>query len=122
MFKTAVLSVVCVACAAGQISSESAKRLVTVRTGEAGFAVAGVTGAMMGPGGKVAGAPYSAEVVTQHVQMLADGNRIEQITAGSVARDGQGRVRRDESLSALAGRNGEAPHLIMIDDPVAQVH
>ena len=76
---------------------------------------------MMGPAGKIAGAPYSAEVVTQHVQILGDGNRIEQNTTGSVARDGQGRVRRDEALPALAG-GGEAPHLIMIDDPVAQVH
>jgi hypothetical protein len=77
---------------------------------------------MMGPAGKIVGAPYSAEVVTQHVQTLADGNRIEQTTTGSVARDGQGRIRRDEALPALAGSNGEAPHLIMIDDPVAQVH
>jgi hypothetical protein len=76
---------------------------------------------MMGPAGKVAGAPYSAEVVTQHVQILADGNRIEQTTTGSVARDSSGRVRRDEALPALAGA-GEAPHMIMIDDPVAQVH
>jgi hypothetical protein len=122
MYRIASLSVLCAACALGQANAEGPRNTVTVRMGEAGFAVAGVTGAMMGPGGKVAGAPYSAEVVTQHVQMLADGNRIEQTTAGSVARDGQGRVRRDESLSALAGRNGEAPHLIMIDDPVAQVH
>jgi hypothetical protein len=77
---------------------------------------------MMGPGGKVAGAPYSAEVMTQRLQILADGNRIEQTTTGSVARDGQGRVRRDEALPALPGGNGEGPHLIMIDDPVAQVH
>jgi hypothetical protein len=121
MFKTAVLSVVCAACAVGQGTPESAKPLMTLRTGEAGFAVAGVTGAMMGPAGKVAGAPYSAEVITQHVQILADGNRIEQTTNGSVARDSSGRVRRDEALPALAG-TGEAPHLIMIDDPVAQVH
>jgi hypothetical protein len=122
MYRIASLSILCAACALGQGTSEGPRNTVTVRMGEAGFAVAGVTGAMMGPGGKVAGAPYSAEVVTQHVQMLADGNRIEQTTTGSVARDGQGRVRRDESLSALAGSNGEAPHLIMIDDPVAQVH
>ncbi len=122
MFKAAVLSAVCAACALCQVRTEGAKPAVSVRTGEAGFAVAGVTGAMMGPVGKIAGAPYSAEVVTQHVQTLADGNRIEQTTGGSVARDSQGRVRRDEALPALVGSNGEAPHLIMIDDPVAQVH
>ncbi|HEY3456785.1 MAG TPA: hypothetical protein VGK64_19560 [Bryobacteraceae bacterium] len=122
MFKAAVFSAVCAACALCQVRTEGAKQVISVRTGEAGFAVAGVTGAMMGPAGKIAGAPYSAEVVTQHVQTLADGNRIEQTTTGSVARDSQGRVRRDEALPALAGSNGEAPHLIMIDDPVAQVH
>lgn len=121
MLKTAVVSVVCAVSALGQVRSESTKPVVAVRTGEAGFAVAGVTGAMMGPAGKITGAPYSAEVVTQHVQILGDGNRIEQNTTGSVARDGQGRVRRDEALPGLAG-GGEAPHLIMIDDPVAQVH
>src|SRR5690242_3983413 len=122
MLKAAILSAVCAACALGQVRTEGAKQVISVRTGEAGFAVAGVTGAMMGPAGKIAGAPYSAEVVTQHVQTLADGNRIEQTTTGSVARDSQGRVRRDEALPALAGGNGEAPHLIMIDDPLAQVH
>jgi hypothetical protein len=120
MYKTAVLSVLCVACAAAQVSTSG-----TVRTGgpsDTVFAVAGVTGAMMGPAGKIAGAPYAAEVVTQRLQILADGNRIEQTTTGSVARDGQGRVRRDEALPALPGGNGEGPHLIMIDDPVGQVH
>ena len=122
MCKAAVLSIVCAVGALAQVRTEGAKPAVSVRMGEAGFAVAGVTGAMMGPAGKIAGAPYSAEVVTQHVQTLGDGNRIEQTTTGSVARDSQGRVRRDEALPALAGSNGEAPHLIMIDDPVAQVH
>jgi len=127
MYKTAVLSVLCAACAVGQVttSGPGPERTVTIRTGgppEAGFAISGVTGAMMGPAGKIAGAPYSAEVVTQRLQILADGNRIEQTTTGSVARDGQGRVRRDEALPALPGGNGEGPHLIMIDDPVGQVH
>ena len=127
MYKTAVLSVLCAACAVGQVttSGPGPERTITIRGGgppEAGFAISGVTGAMMGPAGKIAGAPYSAEVVTQRLQILADGNRIEQTTTGSVARDGQGRVRRDEALPALPGSNGEGPHLIMIDDPVGQVH
>jgi hypothetical protein len=120
MYKTAVMSALCAACAVAQVTTSG-----TVRTGgpsDTVFAVAGVTGAMMGPGGKIAGAPYSAEVVTQRLQILADGNRIEQTTTGSVTRDGQGRVRRDEALPALPGGNGEGPHLIMIDDPVGQVH
>ena len=55
MFKAAVLSAVCAACALCQVRTEGAKPVVSVRTGEAGFAVAGVTGAMMGPAGKIAG-------------------------------------------------------------------
>jgi hypothetical protein len=86
------------------------------------FGPIGITGAMAGPMATIAGAPYSAQAVTQRVQMLADGNRIEQSTSGSVARDSQGRVRRDEALPGLSGSNGDAPHLVMIEDPVAGVH
>jgi hypothetical protein len=94
-----------------------------IRIGDAAeFGPIGITTAMAGPMATVAGAPYSAQVVTERVQTLADGNRIEQNTSGSVARDSQGRVRRDEGLPGLTSANGDAPHLVMIDDPVAGVH
>ncbi len=48
----------------------------------------------------VIGQPYSAEVVSETVQTLADGNRIVQRTTGRVYRDGQGRVRREEDRPA----------------------
>jgi hypothetical protein len=79
-----------------------------------------VAGGAAGP--TIAGAPYSAQIQTQHVQTLADGNRIVETTQGSVARDSQGRVRRDETLSGFPGAQGDAPHLVFIDDPVAGVH
>src|SRR5262245_17837509 len=44
----------------------------------------------------VKGQPYSAEIVSESVQTLADGNRIIQKTTGRVYRDGEGRVRREE--------------------------
>jgi hypothetical protein len=44
----------------------------------------------------VQGLPYSAEIVTESIQTLADGNRIVQRTTGRVFRDSQGRVRREE--------------------------
>jgi hypothetical protein len=72
--------------------------------------------------GNVTGAPYSAQSTTERVQVLADGNRIVQTTSGDVSRDSQGRVRREESLPGLKTSDGEAPHIVMIDDPVAQVH
>ncbi|HTU46043.1 MAG TPA: hypothetical protein VMF91_13330 [Bryobacteraceae bacterium] len=94
-----------------------------IRIGDAAeFGPIGITTAMAGPMATVAGAPYSAQAVTERVQTLADGNRIEQSTSGTVARDSQGRVRRDEGLPGLSSANGEAPHLVMIDDPVAGVH
>lgn len=86
------------------------------------FGPIGITAAMAGPMATVAGAPYSAQAVTERVQALADGNRIVQNTSGSVARDGRGRVRREESLPGLLSNTGEGPHLVMIDDPVAGAH
>src|SRR6185369_15910848 len=44
----------------------------------------------------VKGQPYSAEVVSESTQTLADGNRIVQKTTGRVYRDSEGRVRREE--------------------------
>jgi hypothetical protein len=44
----------------------------------------------------VKGVPYSAEIVSEFVQTLADGNRIAQRRTSRVYRDGQGRVRREE--------------------------
>jgi hypothetical protein len=45
----------------------------------------------------IKGAPYSADVITESVQMLPDGNRISRRTTGRVYRDGEGRVRREEN-------------------------
>lgn len=44
----------------------------------------------------VKGAPYSAEVVTESVQALPDGNRIVRKSTGRVYRDSQGRTRRED--------------------------
>jgi hypothetical protein len=63
----------------------------------------------------IKGAPYSAEVVNEDTQVLADGNRIVHRTTGRVYRDSQGRTRREEDIEP--GRVGG----IRISDPVAQV-
>lgn len=62
----------------------------------------------------VKGAPYSAEVETEAVQTLADGNRIVKRTTGRVYRDSQGRIRREEDQASGQPR-------ITIFDPVADV-
>ena len=44
----------------------------------------------------VKGAPYSAEIETESVQTLGDGNRIVHRSTGRVYRDAEGRVRRED--------------------------
>jgi hypothetical protein len=119
MYKTLIIPVVSVACALGQTTVAGQKGTVVQMADGPEF---GITTALAGPMVNVTGAPYSAQAKTERVQMLADGNRIVETTSGSVARDSQGRVRRDESLPGLKLGGGEAPHIVMIDDPVAQVH
>ena len=62
----------------------------------------------------VKSAPYSAEVVTDHMQQLADGNRIVEHSSGRVYRDREGRVRREED------RPSGNPSISIVD-PVAGV-
>jgi hypothetical protein len=74
-------------------------------------------------GGKtVTGAPFSATISTQTTQVLADGNRIDRTTSGTIARDSQGRTRRDMTLPAIGPWNTSgqaAPHVVFINDRVA---
>ncbi|MCA1567109.1 MAG: energy transducer TonB [Acidobacteria bacterium] len=69
----------------------------------------------------VKGAPYSAEAVTESVQMLADGNRITHASKASVYRDGEGRMRRDQTLNHIGpwATSDEPAQTIFINDPVA---
>jgi hypothetical protein len=69
------------------------------------------------------GAPYTAEISTDVVQQLADGNRIERHATSSVARDGQGRVRREQQLTAIGPILPQVDgRIVTIMDPVARVH
>jgi hypothetical protein len=119
MVKTIVLAFVF---AAAVLAQTPAPKTSTGNAADAAqFGPIGITAAMAGPASTISGAPYSADAVTERVQVLADGNRIRQTTTGTVARDSQGRVRRDESLPALSA-GAEAPHLVTIMDPIAHVH
>jgi len=69
----------------------------------------------------VTGAPYTAQAVTETTQTLSDGNRISQTTQGLVARDSEGRTRREQSMPPFPGAQGDAMKLVFINDPVAQV-
>jgi len=74
-----------------------------------------------GPGAPVQGAPYSATISNESIQTLEDGTRIVQNSSGNIARDSQGRTRQDASLPAIGNLSAaDAPHLVFIQDPVAQ--
>jgi hypothetical protein len=73
-------------------------------------------------GKTVKNAPYSAEALTETTQTLADGNRIAHKTSATTYRDAEGRTRRDMTLPALGPLAAEdAPSLVVINDPVANV-
>lgn len=72
----------------------------------------------------VKGAPYSAQAITEQVQMLADGNRIVRRDTAAVYRDSEGRTRREQSIKAIGpyAASGEPQEMIFINDPVAEVN
>ena len=77
-------------------------------------------------GKTVTGAPFTADVSTEAVQILPDGNRIDNKTTGTLARDSSGRTRRDLTLPVIggystSGNTGAPAHAIVINDPVAGV-
>jgi hypothetical protein len=70
-------------------------------------------------GKTVTGAPYTATATTETTQVLADGNRIVNKTESQLARDGQGRTRRQEVMSNVGPLATNAPKMAFINDPVA---
>ena len=71
----------------------------------------------------VKGAPYSAQAVTESIQVLGDGNRITNKSVASVYRDSEGRTRREHTLRAIGpfATAGDPPQTIFISDPVANM-
>jgi hypothetical protein len=82
-------------------------------------------------GQTIKGAPYSAQAVTSVKQTLATGSEISTQMTALVARDAEGRTRREQTLRAIGpwalgplseqGRR-ESPTVILIQDPVKQVN
>ncbi len=127
MFKPLAILLLCGLGLSGQTAinprEAAPQKQLMIRVGDtAEFGPIGITTALAGPMSTVAGAPYSAQATTERVQVLADGNRIVQSTSGTVARDSQGRFRKDEALPFMTtGKGGDAPHMVYIQDPVAGV-
>ena len=71
-----------------------------------------------GPQAYVTGAPYSGVEVVQSQEVLADGNTITTKHQRSVSRDGQGRLRTEETVTPPAGSGKQAYTLVTILDYV----
>jgi hypothetical protein len=71
----------------------------------------------------VIGAPYSADVIVESTQTLADGTHIARKTTSKVYRDGEGRVRREDvrefETHTDRGPLGKPTATVSIVDPVA---
>jgi hypothetical protein len=72
----------------------------------------------------VKNAPFWANSLTEHIQTLADGNRVSRKSASHIYRDGAGRTRREHELAdgSTPAPNGEMPRLVVINDPIGQVN
>jgi hypothetical protein len=71
----------------------------------------------------VKGAPFCADGVTSSSQTLGDGTKLSRTVNARICRDGEGRVRREQTilgLGALASSN-EPLTIVTIVDPVAGV-
>jgi hypothetical protein len=86
--------------------------------------VAFVSDEMTFDGKTVKGVPFSAQTVSEHIQVLADGNRIVNTTNGAMYRDSEGRMRTERQISALGAfpAENEPTKMISINDPVAGVN
>jgi len=68
----------------------------------------------------VKGAPFTADIENETIKTLADGNRIIHKNSGSIARDSEGRMRRESTINALGQFAGNEPRTtITLNDPVA---
>jgi hypothetical protein len=69
----------------------------------------------------VKGAPFCANISTEHTQQFADGNRIHTTNTSVLCRDGEGRIRRESDLNFLGAvpEGATDRKLVTIIDPVA---
>ncbi|MBO0799768.1 MAG: hypothetical protein J2P31_13185, partial [Blastocatellia bacterium] len=82
----------------------------------------------IGPYGFVQNAPFSAELVSENIQTLIDGNRIIQRSSSMMYRDSQGRTRIEQTLImpfrpiGQPGSENVEHKFINITDPATGVH
>lgn len=86
--------------------------------GEAGFTTFAYKEIMRG-GEFVKGAPYTATAITETTQLLADGNRILNKSSAFLARDSEGRTRREETMSNAGPLPLNPMKMVFINDPTS---
>jgi hypothetical protein len=67
----------------------------------------------------VKNAPYSATGVTELEQTLGDGNRIKQTTRSLLARDREGRTRKELTLGAVGPLAAGDGKMVFLNDPIS---
>jgi hypothetical protein len=111
--------VVFLAASSCAFAQDTVKTNVLYQTSGAGVVTAAAGRAFGAP---VQGAPYTATITNESIQTLADGNRIIQNNTGTTARDSEGRTRQDAALPMIGNLSAtNAPHIVFIMDPVAQI-
>jgi hypothetical protein len=72
---------------------------------------------MAGGGEVVTNAPYTANAVEETTQVLGDGNRIVNKSSDFIARDSQGRTRRETTLNRIGPVTVNGAKVIFLNDP-----
>jgi hypothetical protein len=115
------LTVIAVFGLATTIDAQQTDTLFTLQTTVTTSPVGVIESAPLEAITSVPNAPFSADSETEFTQVLGDGNRIERRFSSMMARDSQGRTRREEEI-ALVGPlavDGPSPRLVTILDAVA---
>ena len=91
---------------------------------ESGFRF--VSSLMRFSGKTVKDAPFSATAETEFVQTLSDGSKISRKTTAIIARDSEGRTRREQTLGGIgplstAATAEAAPKFVFLHDPLLDV-
>jgi hypothetical protein len=105
-------------------TGESPETFTVVTTGEPQSHVSTYTfvATEMGFESKVVkGVPFSADTVTEFIQVLGNGQRIYRNNVAALYRDSEGRTRREQTIGPIGtyAAAGEARKTIFINDPVS---
>jgi hypothetical protein len=67
----------------------------------------------------VKGVPFTADTQTEFTQTLSNGQKIYRKSVTALARDSEGRTRREQTIDAIGPYGGTPHQAIFISDPVA---